>query len=104
MTHSQKFESRTNARSQCDPSNSAMGACISRTKPVYAVDAEGVLYRNGGMTVSSFENSAQLPKDSMTSFQPPCCGGGHKTENHEPWRNLLHDAAPAEHIVQLYQD
>jgi hypothetical protein len=40
----------------------------------------------------------------MTSFQPTCCGGGHISDNHEPWRSLLHDAAPKEHIVQLYQD
>jgi hypothetical protein len=53
--------------------------------------------------VSSFETSAQPPKDS-TSFRPTCCGGDHKAENHEPWRNLLHDAEPTEHIVQLYQD
>src|SRR5579863_3151777 len=40
----------------------------------------------------------------MTNLQHACCGGGHGAENHEPWQNLLHDAAPAEHIVQLYQD
>jgi hypothetical protein len=54
--------------------------------------------------VSSFETSAQPSKVSTTSFQPACCSGGHGAENHEPWQNLLHDAAPAEHIVQLYQD
>lgn len=54
--------------------------------------------------MSSFDIGAQPPKGFMTSFQPACCGGVHGAENHEPWRNLLRDAAPAEHIVQLYQD
>jgi hypothetical protein len=54
--------------------------------------------------MSSFEISAQPPNGSGTRIQPACCGGGNDAANHEPWRNLLHDAAPAEHIVQLYQD
>jgi hypothetical protein len=38
------------------------------------------------------------------SFQPICCQHTHTSDTHEPWRSLLHNAAPKEHIVQLYQD
>jgi hypothetical protein len=55
--------------------------------------------------VNSPENNlTQQPKSSTTSFQPTCCGGSHAADSREPWRSLLHDAAPTEHIVQLYQD
>jgi hypothetical protein len=55
-----------------------------------------------GLTVNSLEDNPQQSKNSATNFQPDCCGGVHKGD--EPWRSLLHDAAPKEHIVQLYQD
>src|SRR4051794_20062108 len=64
----------------------------------------GSTYPQWGTTVSSFETSPQSSQLSVTSFKPACCGGGQHAENQEPWRNLLHDASPAEHIVQLYQD
>lgn len=54
--------------------------------------------------MSTLETSPQPPKGSTANFQPACCGGAHKADAHEPWRALLHDAAPTEHIVQLYQD
>jgi hypothetical protein len=55
--------------------------------------------------VSSLEkNLKQQAKSSTSGFQPICCGGGHKDDTLEPWRSLLHDAAPSDHIVQLYQD
>jgi hypothetical protein len=57
-----------------------------------------------GIDLSSLENKFQQPKSSTTNLQSICCGGPHKGDGHEPWRNLLHDAAPKEHIVQLYQD
>jgi hypothetical protein len=58
------------------------------------------------MIVDPFEDSSQQhPKKSTSSFQPICCcGGDHTGDSHEPWRSLLHDAAPSDHIVQLYQD
>ncbi len=52
--------------------------------------------------MSSLESNLQQTRSAATRFQPACCGGAHKGD--EPWGNLLHDAAPKEHIVQLYQD
>jgi hypothetical protein len=57
-----------------------------------------------GSPVGSLENNSQQPISSTTSFRPACCGSGHKDDSSEPWRSLLDDAAPREHIVQLYQD
>jgi hypothetical protein len=54
--------------------------------------------------LSSLEHSSLQPMSSTTSFQPICCAGGPEGDGLEPWRSLLHDAAPKEHIVQLYQD
>ena len=55
--------------------------------------------------MNSPENiSKQQPRSSTKSFPLSCCGGGHKGDGLEPWGSLLHDAAPREHIVQLYQD
>jgi hypothetical protein len=55
--------------------------------------------------MNSFEENAQhQPKDSATTFDRFSEGNGCKTEVLEPWQGLLHDAAPSDHIVQLYQD
>ena len=54
--------------------------------------------------MSTLETSPQPEKGSPVKLHPACCHGTHKQEAHEPWRDLLHDAAPTEHIVQLYQD
>ena len=54
--------------------------------------------------MSSLENNLQQPTSAARGHRLPCCAGGHKGEGQEPWRDLLHDAAPKEHIVQLYQD
>src|SRR5580692_12288424 len=48
--------------------------------------------------------SMQQPHSSMTSFAHTCGGEGHKADGFEPWRSVLHDAEPKDHIVQLYQD
>jgi hypothetical protein len=53
--------------------------------------------------MSSVDSSLQQPEGS-TTVRPVCCGGPHQIDNREPWQNLLHNAAPKEHIVQLYQD
>jgi len=56
--------------------------------------------------MNSFENdSTQKAHTSVTSF-PHICGaeGHHKSDGFEPWRGLLNDAGPKDHIVQLYQD
>src|ERR1700712_4678926 len=55
----------------------------------------------GRLTVNSLNNNPKS-NSSKINFHPGCGGGAHKAE--EPWRSLLHDAAPKEHIVQLYQD
>ena len=55
--------------------------------------------------MTSLEDNSQLqPEHSTMSFQPLCCRHTHTSDTHEPWRSLLHNAAPKEHIVQLYQD
>ena len=55
--------------------------------------------------MNSFENdSTQKPHNSMTSLPHICGAKGHKSEVFEPWRTLLNDAGPKDHIVQLYQD
>jgi hypothetical protein len=56
-------------------------------------------------TVNDLENdSTQQPLSSVTNFPHICGGNGHKTDGFEPWRSVLHDAGPKDHIVQLYQD
>ncbi len=55
--------------------------------------------------MKSLENdSTQRPHRSTTSLPHICGGEGHKDNGFEPWRSLLHDAGPRDHIVQLYQD
>jgi hypothetical protein len=55
--------------------------------------------------VSSLENILKQHSESFTpSSLPVCCGAGQTDNSSEPWRSLLHDAAPKDHIVQLYQD
>jgi hypothetical protein len=55
--------------------------------------------------VTSLEDNSQLKVEQFaTSIQPICCRHALRTDSHEPWGNLLHNAAPKEHIVQLYQD
>jgi hypothetical protein len=53
---------------------------------------------------SSEENSQHQPKDSWTTLDRFSEGNGCNIDVLEPWRGLLHDAAPFDHIVQLYQD
>ena len=48
--------------------------------------------------------STQHPQSSTTSFPHICRGEGPTADGFEPWRSLLHDAGPKDHIVQLYQD
>jgi hypothetical protein len=50
------------------------------------------------------EDSQHQLKDSLTALEHFSEGHGCKTDVPEPWRGLLHDAAPCDHIVQLYQD
>jgi hypothetical protein len=53
-------------------------------------------------TVNSLEsNPKQQPQHSTTTLHGISEGDG---MNPEPWGSLLHDAAPSDHIVQLYQD
>lgn len=54
--------------------------------------------------MNSLESNSQQPTDSRSNVPHICCGGVRTSENRELWRNLLHDAAPKDHIVQLYQD
>ena len=55
--------------------------------------------------MNDLENdSTQQPLSSVTNFPHICGGNGHKTDGFEPWRSVLHDAGPKDHIVQLYQD
>ncbi len=55
--------------------------------------------------MSPLENNLKQQSEGFTpSSRPVCCGAGHTDNDSEPWRRLLHDAAPKEHIVQLYQD
>jgi MEDS: MEthanogen/methylotroph, DcmR Sensory domain len=54
--------------------------------------------------MNSPKNGSTQPHRSATSLPNVCGGEGHNGDGLEPWRNLLHDAAPRDHIVQLYQD
>jgi hypothetical protein len=55
--------------------------------------------------MNSLQNgSTQRSHRSTTSAPHICASRGHAAEGLEPWSNLLHDAGPKDHIVQLYQD
>jgi hypothetical protein len=55
--------------------------------------------------MNSLENGlTQQPHRSTTSAPHIRGDEGHKADGFEPWRSLLHDAGPKDHIVQLYQD
>ena len=55
--------------------------------------------------MTSLDDKSPLqPEHSRTSFQSVCCRSSQTGDNQEPWRGLLHNAGPQEHIVQLYQD
>lgn len=54
--------------------------------------------------MASLDSSSQPTKDLATALRHPCCHHAQAGGDSEPWGNLLHDAAPTEHIVQLYQD
>lgn len=48
--------------------------------------------------MSQFKKSAPLTASRLPDLQPRI------SDDREPWRDLLADAAPRDHIVQLYQD
>ena len=50
------------------------------------------------------KDSTEQPHRSKMSISHICGGDGHEPDGFEPWRSLLHDAGPKDHIVQLYQD
>jgi hypothetical protein len=54
--------------------------------------------------MSSLANGSKQPHRPTTGSLHPCASHGHKADGFEPWRALLHDAGPKDHIVQLYQD
>ena len=55
--------------------------------------------------MTPISDSPQLQSEQTApSFQPACCRQATASVSHEPWGSLLHNAAPKEHIVQLYQD
>jgi hypothetical protein len=55
--------------------------------------------------MNSFEeNSQRQLKASATTVDRLSEANGCKVDVPEPWRGLLQDAAPCDHIVQLYQD
>ena len=50
------------------------------------------------------EDSTKQPQTSQMRVPHICRREGGKSDGCEPWRSLLHDAGPGDHIVQLYQD
>jgi hypothetical protein len=55
--------------------------------------------------MNSFEDdSIEQPHSALTNSHHICGDEAHEADGFEPWRSLLHDAGPKDHIVQLYQD
>jgi hypothetical protein len=56
------------------------------------------------LTLNSIDNPQPPSKTSATAVDRLPEGDGHSAGGLEPWHSLLHNCAPQDHIVQLYQD